>query len=177
MGQVVRDAKFDLEAIAVACDNDLGPYENILMQVRKRITPRYRDEDALKLERRSLLIFIAREEFHAQLKYVLGQTTTSSLTYAGLVTGYPPVVPAHVVVSGILLSQDLRNTSKSTRHNASQGVQWHFAVQRTLSRARGSHGNPYTLMLSNRSRPPATTPLFMFRGRIGEPIEIPHETV
>lgn len=32
--QVVRDAKFDLEAIAVACDNDLGPYENILLQVQ-----------------------------------------------------------------------------------------------------------------------------------------------
>eukprot|EP00904_Undaria_pinnatifida_P003150 jgi/Undpi1/12836/HiC_scaffold_7.g02503.m1 len=35
--QVVRDAKFDLEAIAVACDNDLGPYENILMQECERM--------------------------------------------------------------------------------------------------------------------------------------------
>lgn len=35
--QVVRDAKFDLEAIAVACDNDLGPYENILLQVRPKL--------------------------------------------------------------------------------------------------------------------------------------------
>lgn len=33
--QVVRDAKFDLEAIALACDYDLGPYENILMQVSR----------------------------------------------------------------------------------------------------------------------------------------------
>lgn len=32
---MVRDARFDLEALAVACDNDLGPYENILMQVRQ----------------------------------------------------------------------------------------------------------------------------------------------
>lgn len=35
--QVVRDAKFDLEAIALACDNDLGPYENILMQVKSKL--------------------------------------------------------------------------------------------------------------------------------------------
>lgn len=35
--QVVRDAKFDLEGIAVACDNDLGPYENILLQVKPHI--------------------------------------------------------------------------------------------------------------------------------------------
>lgn len=34
--QVVRDAKFDLEAIALASDNDLGPYENILMQVESQ---------------------------------------------------------------------------------------------------------------------------------------------
>lgn len=32
--KVVRDAQFDLEAIALACDNDLGPYENILLQVK-----------------------------------------------------------------------------------------------------------------------------------------------
>eukprot|EP00752_Nemacystus_decipiens_P011484 g10196.t1 len=35
--EVVRDAKFDLEAIAVACDNDLGPYENILLQECERM--------------------------------------------------------------------------------------------------------------------------------------------
>ncbi|CAM9915152.1 unnamed protein product, partial [Sphacelaria rigidula] len=35
--EAVRDARFDLEALAVACDNDLGPYENILMQECERM--------------------------------------------------------------------------------------------------------------------------------------------